>query len=441
MASSKPGQTPTAAASGAETWLDRLGIPHSLRWGFIGVLVFMTGNGVESNFVEPHMAAAIGSHNTAAVIITMYGVSVIIGSYLAGALSDLFGPRRIILLGFVVWIVFQACFIVSLRLNSTPLVFITYTLRGFGYPLLSFAFLVWVTAVVPVKRNGSAVGWFYVMFTGGLPTLGSLYALIFIPVFGGGYNGETETMISSTVLVIAGFLLIWFAVREPHGNTRLAPGEEGAAKVILDGVRLTIREPKILLGFLVRLINTSPEFGMFVVLPTVIGTELGYGQSRWLAMTVAVYAGNIVVNAVFGYVGDRWGWARTVRWFGIVGSALGLLAWWYVPHWLPHNNISFVISVIAGVCFGILLAGFVPMGAIMANVIPKHRGAAMAMYTTAAGGAALTGPAVVALVRPFLGNVGVVWAFVVLYAAAFVMVGFLKLPQNDAETESAETAQ
>jgi MFS family permease len=95
------------------------------------------------------------------------------------------------LLGFCIWLVFQACFLYSLSLGSTPLVLLSYFLRGFGYPLFAFSFLVWINSVVPSKRNGAAVGWFYVMFTGGLPTFGSLYAVILIPAFGGGYRGET----------------------------------------------------------------------------------------------------------------------------------------------------------------------------------------------------------------------------------------------------------
>ena len=86
-----------------------------------------------------------------------------------------------------------------------------------------------------------------------------------------------------------------------------------------------------------------------------------------------------------------------MRWFGIVGSAIGLLLWWYVPHWVPAgSDWGFVVSVIAGTVFGILLAGFVPLGAIMPALAPDHKGAAMAMYTTAAGGATFLGSAVVA---------------------------------------------
>ncbi|WP_240051293.1 RbtT/DalT/CsbX family MFS transporter [Pseudonocardia sp. EV170527-09] len=425
-----------------ETFLDRIGIPHSLRWGFLGVLVFMTGNGTESNFISPHIEAVLGSPEaTVATIITGYSLAVLIGSYLSGALADLWGPRRVMTLGVVVWVVFEVLFLLSLQVGSLPLVAATYFLRGFGYPLFAFAFLVWINVVTPYSRNGVAVGWFYVMFTGGLPTLGSLFALGMIPAFGGGTGGETAAMVGSTALVVAGFLIARFGVHEPHATRRLAPAGETTGQVLTAGLRLTAANPKILMGFLVRLINTAPQYGMFIILPTVIAVDLGWGQSRWLTMTVFVYATNILVNAVFGAVGDRWGWRRTVQWFGVFGSAVGLLLWWYVPHAVPAGSTwGFWVSVAAGCVFGCLLAGFVPMGAIMPALAPDHEGAAMAMYTTAAGGAAFLGSGVVALMLGIgAGNVGVVWAFVALYAAAFVMVSFLNVPQ-DAPTPRAAVA-
>jgi MFS family permease len=430
----------TTAEQRDETRLDKLGIPHVLRWGFLGVLIFMTGNGVESNFIEPHLVDALGkdSESVVATIITMYSVSVLVGAYLSGALSDLFGPRRVMLLGFLVWVVFQALFLLSIQMESVPLIFATYFMRGFGYPLFAFSFLVWINEVTPYERNGKAVGWFYVMFTGGLPTLGSLFAVFTIPGFGGGFGGETTTMIASIALVVIGFLVAWFGVREPHGQTRLAPEGEPTSKVLFSGLLLTWRNPKIRMCFLIRLINTAPEYGMFIVLPAVIADDLGWGQSRWLTMTVVVYASNILVNAVFGAVGDAIGWVRTVKWFGVFGSAVGILAWWYIPHLVePGSDLGYYLSLLGGVLFGVMLAGFVPMGAIMPALTPEHKGAAMAMYTTAAGGAAFLGSAVVAIVRPWGGGVGTVWAFVLLYAAAFVMISFIKVPDRDPEDVAA----
>ncbi|WP_217642546.1 MFS transporter [Curtobacterium sp. MCBA15_013] len=432
--------TTTQHATGAPTMprtegrLDKMGIPRPLALGFLAVLVFMTGNGVESNFITPHMVAVLGSPEaTVATIVTFYSLAALVGSYVSGALADLIGPRRVMILGFAVWVVFEVLFLIALGLGSVPFAAVAYAIRGFGYPLFAFAFLVWVNITTPVERNGSAVGWFYVAFTGGLPTLGSLFAIGAIPVFGGGTVGETGAMIASIGLVVIGFLILLFGVRLPNGFSRIAPEGESAWRVLTSGIRLTATRPKILMGFLVRLINTAPEFGMFVILPAVIANERGWGQSRWLLMTVCVYATNILVNALFGWVGDKIGWQRTVKWFGIVGSALGLIAWWYVPQLVPAgSDWGYVLSVVAGCVFGCLLAGFVPMGAIMPALAPEHKGAAMAMYTTAAGGAAFLGTGVVAAVLA-LGGGGqaVTWTFVGLYACAFVMIHFLKVPQGD----------
>jgi MFS family permease len=416
-----------------EGFLDRMGIPRPLALGFLAVLIFMTGNGVESNFVTPHMVAVLGSPEaTVATIVTFYSLAALIGSYISGALADLIGPRKVMILGFAVWVVFEVLFLVALSVGSVPFAAVSYAIRGFGYPLFAFAFLVWVNITTPIERNGAAVGWFYVAFTGGLPTLGSLFAIGAIPVFGGGTGGETGAMIASIGLVLIGFLVLLFGVRLPNGFSRIAPEGESAWRVMTSGIRLTATRPKILMGFLVRLINTAPEFGMFVILPAIIADDRGWGQSRWLLMTVCVYATNILVNALFGWVGDTIGWQRTVKWFGIVGSALGLIAWWYVPQLVPAGSTwGYVLSVIAGCVFGCLLAGFVPMGAIMPALAPEHKGAAMAMYTTAAGGAAFLGTGVVAAVLA-LGGGGqaVTWTFVGLYACAFVMIHFLKVPQG-----------
>lgn len=432
------GSSRTAAADGPtapplndprETRLDRVGIPHVLRWGFLAVIVFMTGNAVETNFIAPHLEEALGSRGAAAAtIISAYGLAVLVGSYLAGALSDLLGPHRVMTLGFVVWVVFEVLFLLSLQTGNLPAIAATYFVRGFGYPLFAFAFLVWINAVAPRERAGTAVGWFYVMFTGGLPTLGALVAIAAIPAFGGGYGGETGAMWLSIALVVAGYALT-FLVREPHGRRRLVPASETTGSVLASGVKLAAQEPKVLVGFLVRIINTAPQYGMFVILPGVIGGTLGWSQSQWLLMSSVVYASNIAFNAVFGAIGDRWGWVRTVRWFGVLGSAIGLLLWWYVPHAVePGSDGGYVLSVLAGVVFGVLLAGFVPLGAILPQ-LTERKGAAMAVYTTAAGGAAFLGAAVVALVRPWGGDAGTVWAFVVLYGVAFVLCHWLRVDQ------------
>src|SRR6185437_11342354 len=143
-----------AAPDGRVHIIERIGLPRPLVWGFVGLLLFRIGDGVESGYIAPFLADnGAGTETRAAVIITVYGLTVTLGAWLAGALSDVWGPRRVMLIGMAIW-----------------------GIRGFGYPLFAYGFLVWVLAASPSNRLGSAVGWFYFAFTGGLPTLGSLLA-------------------------------------------------------------------------------------------------------------------------------------------------------------------------------------------------------------------------------------------------------------------------
>ena len=120
------------------------------------------------------------------LIFTAYGVTAAVAAWLSGALSDLWGPHRVMSLGLTIWVVFEILFLLFgvAPANYTWLLVFYDSLRGFGYPLFAYGFLVWITVVTPKHELGSAAGWFWFAFTGGLPTLGSLLASFLIPAIG-----------------------------------------------------------------------------------------------------------------------------------------------------------------------------------------------------------------------------------------------------------------
>jgi len=201
------------------TWADRLGMPGALRWGYIGLLIFMIGDGVEAGYLAKFLLDEGISEARVGLLFTIYGVAAGISAWASGALSDLWGPRQVMIIGLVIWVVFQVLFL-SLALPNLnySLMLVAYGLRGLGYPLFAFGFLVWIAAATPVNRLGTAVGWFWFAFTGGLPTLGSLLASVAIPVV-----GQLTTLWISLGLVAAGGILVLVVVRERTGFTRLAP--------------------------------------------------------------------------------------------------------------------------------------------------------------------------------------------------------------------------
>ncbi|HEY7154390.1 MAG TPA: MFS transporter, partial [Gemmataceae bacterium] len=223
------------------SFVDRIGIYPPLLWGFVGLLLFMIGDGVESGYLSPYLKERGFSEEWVAVVFTAYGLTAAVAAWLSGALSDLWGPRRVMWAGLGIWTVFETAFLLlGIAPNNYGMILLFYALRGFGYPLFAFGFLVWITAATPPKRMGTAVGWFWFAFTGGLPTLGSLFASYTVPTV-----GPYATLWLSLGLVIAGGLIALFGVREPTGRRRLAPASEKPIVTLLSSVTIAWKEPKI----------------------------------------------------------------------------------------------------------------------------------------------------------------------------------------------------
>ncbi len=104
-------------ASGSHTHLSEIRVCRVIccrvLWlGFIGLLLFMVGDGVESGYIAPYLAQhGAGTETRAAIIISAYGLAVTLGSWLSGALSDVWGPRRVMVIGLVIWVTLQVVFL------------------------------------------------------------------------------------------------------------------------------------------------------------------------------------------------------------------------------------------------------------------------------------------------------------------------------------------
>src|SRR5438874_6416184 len=95
------------------SWLDRIGIYPPLVWGYVGLLLFMIGDGVEQGYLSKYLVGrGISSEHDVALVFTVYGITVAIASWLSGALSDLWGPRQVMAMGLAIWVMFEIGFLV-----------------------------------------------------------------------------------------------------------------------------------------------------------------------------------------------------------------------------------------------------------------------------------------------------------------------------------------
>lgn len=425
---------PAAHSSTRPALLDRLGLPRPLVWGFVGLLFFMVGDGVESGYIAPFLASnGAGNETQAAIIITAYGLIVTLGSWLAGALSDIWGPRRVMLLGLAIWAVFEVLFLaIAVPSQNYTLILVTYAIRGFGYPLFAYGFLVWILAGSPAHRLGSAVGWFYFAFTGGLPTLGSLMASGSEPII-----GEYMTLWVSLLMVIAGGIVCLVGIRKAKGGDRLAAPGVTARQSIISSVSIAVKVPRVGLGALIRVVNTAPQFGFLVFLPTVFATDLGFGTAGWLQLIFTMGFANIFANLSFGVLSDRLGWHRTLRWFGCIGSAVSSLCFYFVPQMAGSQ---YWVAVACAAFYGVTLAGFTPISVLMSLMAPGQKGNAVALLNLGAGAATFVGPLIVAVFLGLIGPGGVTIIFAALYVAAGVAVRWLRVPEAAEADKSAAPA-
>ena len=353
--------------------------------------------------------------------IVQRGVTIAISAWFSGVLAEAYGVKRTMFAGLVLYLL-GTCGFVGLSLPGLhyPLMLATYALRGFGYPLFAYSFLVWIAYAAPKNGLGKAVGWFWFVFTGGLNVLGAYYSSWAIERI-----GNINTLWTSVFWALLG---AFFALVMNKSQKRLAVagGTREKMRELLKGITIMKQEPKVLLGGIVRVINTTAQFAFPVFLPMYMA-DYGFTTTEWLRIWGTIFTANIVFNLIFGFVGDKVGWRNTIIWFGGVGCGITTLLFYYSPQFSAGN---FWVVMAAGVLWGALLAGYVPLSALMPSLVKKDKGAAVSVLNLGAGLPVFVGPAIVGVFYRLVGGEGVVWILAGLYFFGAFLTKFITLPGN-----------
>ncbi|EIR1034188.1 MFS transporter, partial [Salmonella enterica] len=399
--------------------VNRIGLSSKLLLGYAGVLIFMMGEGLEQGWLSPYLISKGLTVQESALLFSVYGFSAAIAAWLSGVLAEIYTARRVMIVGLLMFLAGSLVFLGwGLPSNKLEIMIPTYALRGFGYPLFAYGFLVWVAYEAPPQRLGSAVGIFWFVYSGGLSVLGVFYSSLVLP-----YLGEIHTLWSALIFVALGAFIALALNRGQESGPSLrrvnvTPG------YVLKGITIAFENPKIGLGGLVRTINTSAAYGFVIFMPTYM-MDMGFTRTQWLQMYAMLWSVNIVFNLIFGVISDGLGWRNVVMWCGCIGCSVTTLLFFYIPHFFGAN---YFLTLVAAGLFGACLAGFVPLSAIMPTLAPDNKGAAMSILNLGAGLSTFVGPAVVGLFIGSLGASGVIWIFVGLYLLSAVLMKFVTVP-------------
>lgn len=401
--------------------LDRIGLPKHLGWAYLGVLIFMMGDGIEQGWLSPYLIGRGLDMEESALLFTVYGITIAISAWFSGVLAEAYGVKKTMTMGLILYLAGTAGFVgISLPGLDYPLMLCFYALRGFGYPLFAYSFLVWIAYTTPQNRLGRAVGWFWFVFTGGLNVLGAYYSSWAIERF-----GHLNTLWTSVFWALLGAFFALIVNKSKHKVVKKESTKEKLGELV-KGITIMKKEPKVLLGGIVRVINTTAQFAFPVFLPLYMA-EYGFETTQWLKIWGTIFTSNIIFNLIFGFVGDKIGWRNTIMWFGGVGCGISTLLFYYAPQFSMGN---FWIVMFAGILWGALLAAYVPLSALVPSLVKTDKGAAVSVLNLGAGLPVFVGPAIVGIFFKYVGSEGIIWILAGLYFIGAFITKFITLPNN-----------
>lgn len=410
-----------------DNFLDRIGLPSHLAWGYFGVLIFMMGDGLELAWLSPYLVDQGLAVKQTAFLTTMYGVAIAFSAWLSGVMVESIGPRKTMILGVIAYLVGQSLFVgFAIPTLNYELMIPTYAIRGLGYPLFAYSFLVWITYRTPAHQLGRAVGWFWFVFTGGLSVLGAYYSSLSINLF-----GYITTLWTANVWVLVG---AFFAIVVNRDKFEIEnDGSRSKFAMLLDGIMIVKRRPKVGISGIVRIINQASQYAFPLFLPIYL-QDHGIEMTTWLNIWGTIFISNIAFSVIFGFIGDGLGWRNTVTWFGAVGCGVFTIMLFYTPQFFGGNVL--LISII-GLLWGACLAGFVPLSALTPSLVGDgEKGAAMSILNLGAGLCVFVGPAIVTVFFDLVDVKGVMLILAGLYFIAAILTRFLTIPEELQEEES-----
>ncbi|OFQ94662.1 MFS transporter [Staphylococcus sp. HMSC065A08] len=399
-----------------------MGIPKIIFIALIAIFIFMTGDGIEQAFLSKNIVDIGFSGGQASLVFTVYGVMVVVGSWLAAVLSDVYGPRKIMALGTIIWLIFHVLFLVfGIGMENLPMMLVLYGIRGLGYPLFLYGFLVWVTYITDKARLATAIGWFWAMFSVGMGVIGTYLPSFTIPFIG--FNG---TLLMSLIWIFIGGLIAFIVVGKRDVKPNITLSVKQRYTKVLKDIGVVYKNPEIIKVFIVRIINQLSLFGLVIIFPVLFTETIGFSMQQWLWTWGTMHVTCIVGDVVWGIIADKIGWKRQVMLFGCIGCGITTLLFYYLP---ILSGDMFAIAILCAVLFGITQSAFVPIFAIFTALEPDHIGATLSSHNLAAGLSNFIAPLIATLILPLFNEVGVVWAFAICYFIGAAITYYIKVHQ------------
>lgn len=397
---------------------NRIGIPASLFYGYIGLVFFMIGAGIETSWFSAFLVSSGYEIQLVSVIFSLYGLFVAIFSWLTSFFVNIFSVRKVMIAGLIIYLVSAVILIAGIYFELLPVIAVAYTLRGASYPLFAYAFLIWITLRSEFKNLGKATSWFWFSFNLGLTIISPLLASLLLK-----FSNSINILAVGMVMALLGSFLSLKVNRDylPTFNNNKSILYE-----MQEGIMILFEYPRLAIGLVVKAINNIGQFGFVIMMPIFLVNH-GYSLSQWGIIWATTYVVNSFAGILFGNLGDYYGWRKIVCYFSGTLTALSCFLIGSVVFYFPGN---FFLLMLAFIVFSFGIAAFGPLSALIPAMALEKKTTALSVLNLGSGLSNFLGPVLVTVLFQKFDGFFVLAVFAVLYLLASILAIFLKTPEE-----------
>ena len=404
-----------------ETISLKIGIPKQLFYGYVGLIFFMLGAGIETSWFSAFLVSEGFKIQSVSSIFSYYGLLVAIFSWLTSFLVNQFSVRKIMSVGVLTYLLSSMLLIISINQQNFLLISLSYMLRGASYPMFSYTFLIWITLRTDLRNLGKATSWFWFSFNLGMTILSPLCASFLLDRISPIY-----ILVIGLIMAIigGGFSLILNRDQLIQEKSKISFLME-----VREGGSIFFEEPRLIVGLIVKAINNIGQFGFVIMMPIFL-VENQYSLKEWGVIWAMTYVVNIFAGILFGNLGDRYGWRKIVCYFSGTLTAVSCILILVSVYYFPGKSVFLMIGFIV---FAFGIAAFGPLSALIPAMLPTKKTAAISVLNLGSGLSNLIGPVLITLLFQKFGGFVVLSIFAILYLLASFLSYFLKLPEEVVE--------
>ncbi|MFS7399054.1 RbtT/DalT/CsbX family MFS transporter [Carnobacterium maltaromaticum] len=397
---------------------NRIGIPSSLFYGYIGLVFFMIGAGIETSWFSAFLVSSGYEIQLVSVIFSLYGLFVAIFSWLTSFFVNIFSVRKVMIAGLIIYLVSAVILIAGIYFELLPVIAVAYTLRGASYPLFAYAFLIWITLRSEFKNLGKATSWFWFSFNLGLTIISPLLASLLLK-----FSNSINILAVGMVMALLGSFL---SLKVNRDHLPAFNNNKSILYEIQEGIMILFEYPRLAIGLVVKAINNIGQFGFVIMMPIFLVNH-GYSLSQWGIIWATTYVVNSFAGILFGNLGDYYGWRKIVCYFSGTLTALSCFLIGSVVFYFPGN---FFLLMLAFIVFSFGIAAFGPLSALIPAMALEKKTTALSVLNLGSGLSNFLGPVLVTVLFQKFDGFFVLAVFAVLYLLASILAIFLKTPEE-----------